>query len=392
MTIHHSQVEVCDATNAAKRSEAGYKKSSQYLSRAILKTGWLYLYYQMKLQYYTTNLPFQYPFTISGGRTKTHQPALIVSLQIGPYTGYGEAPAITYYNITVEQMVADLESKKKMVEKFALTEPERYWHYLHHLFPKNPFLVCALDIACWDLFGKMKQQPLYKLWNTEWQSTPVTDYTIGIDSVENMVAKMKAKPWPVYKIKVGTENDIETIKALREHTDAVFRVDANAGWTVDEALLKIPQLKELGVELVEQPLAKDDWEGMKVLYEKSVLPLFADESCVFEQDVEKCFEHFHGINIKLTKCSGITPALRMIKKARALSMKVMMGCMNESTIGSAAIAHFLPQLDHVDMDGPLLLKEDMATGIEYVFGKVSLDNKPGLGITIKQELENYAQG
>ena len=188
-------------------------------------------------------------------------------------------------------------------------------------------------------------------------------------TIEKMVEKMQAKPWPVYKIKVGTPDDIEIIRTLRKHTNAVFRVDANAAWTAEEALVKIPQLKELGVELVEQPLAKDDWEGMKVLYERSSLPLFADESCVFENDVEKCYQHFHGINIKLTKCSGITPALRMIQKARSLNMKVMMGCMNESTIGTAAIAHFLPQLDYVDMDGPLLLAEDIATVLNMILEK-----------------------
>lgn len=334
----------------------------------------------MKLTYKAINLPFKYPFTISGGRTKTHQPSLIVSLTLGPYIGYGEAPAITYYNITVEQMIADLVAKKNMIEKFALTEPERYWHYLHHLFPQNPFLVCALDIACWDLFGKMKNLPLYKLWKTEWINTPVTDYTIGIDSIDKMIEKMKEKPWPVYKIKVGTDKDIEVITALRKETDAPFRVDANAGWTLDEALDKIPKLAESGVELVEQPLAKDNWKDMKVLFEKSPLPLLADESCVFENDVEKCHRHFHGINIKLTKCSGITPALRMIKKARELNMKVMMGCMNESSIGSAAIANFLPQLDYVDMDGTLLLAEDVAEGINYDDGKINLSNLPGLGI------------
>jgi L-alanine-DL-glutamate epimerase-like enolase superfamily enzyme len=303
---------------------------------------------------------------------------------LGPYTGAGEAPAIVYYNITVEKMIADLVSKKSMVEKFALTDPERYWHYLHHLFPDNPFLVCALDMAAWDLFGQMNNKPLYKLWNTEWSDNlPLTDFTIGIDSIEKMVIKMNAKPWPVYKIKLGTSEDIEIMKALRKHTNAVFRIDANAGWTLEEALEKIPQLAELGVEFIEQPLAKDNWEGMKVLFEKSVLPLIADESCVFEQDVQKCFQHFHGINIKLTKCSGLTPALRMIKEARALNMKVMMGSMNECTIGSAAIAHFLPQLDYVDLDGPLLLSEDHAAGVEYNYGKVSLTHQPGLGISLQ---------
>jgi L-alanine-DL-glutamate epimerase-like enolase superfamily enzyme len=337
----------------------------------------------MKVFYRSVELPFQYPFTISNGRTKTHQPALIVALQMGNWIGYGEAPAITYYNITVEQMIEDIEKKKMFLEKFAFTDPERYWHYLHHLFPDNPFLVCALDMAGWDLFGKMEKKLLYELWNTEWENLPLADYTIGIDSIENMVTKMKAKPWPIYKIKLGTSEDIEIVRTLRKHTDAVFRIDANAGWTLTEALDKIPQLKHLGVEFIEQPLAKDNWDGMKVLYKESVLPLLADESCVFENDVEKCEHHFHGINIKLTKCSGITPALNMIKKAKTLNMQVMMGSMNESSIGSAAIANFLPQLDHVDMDGPLLLTEDLASGISFDLGKVTIHGKAGLGIEMK---------
>lgn len=335
----------------------------------------------MKVKYKILNLPFKYPFTISKG-TKTHQPTFLVELEFMGIKGYGEAPAITYYNIPVEKMAADLEQKKVFIEKFAFSDPERYWHYLHHLLHNNPFLVCALDIAAWDLYGKLKRKPLHQLWNLDIAAAPVTDYTIGIDTIEKMVAKLQEKPWPVYKIKVGLEHDIEMVAALRKETDAVLRVDANAGWTLDQALQKIPQLKELGVELVEQPLAKDDWEGMKVLYEKSPLPLYADEACVFEQDVEKCHNHFHGINIKLTKCSGITPARRMITKARELNMQVMIGCMNESTIGSAAIAHLAPLLDTLDMDGPLLLSEDVATGINYDYGKIAVSDGPGLGINI----------
>jgi L-Ala-D/L-Glu epimerase len=336
----------------------------------------------MKVNYYTFNLPFRYPFTISRG-TKTHQPTLIVELEHFGVKGYGEAPAIKYYDITVEQMIDELEKKKQFVEKFAFTEPERYWHYLHHLFPNNPFLVCALDIAAWDMFGKMKKKTLYQLWNLDISKNPITDYTIGIDTIDKMVEKMKEKPWPIYKVKVGTDNDLEMVKALRQHTDSIIRVDANAGWTTEQALEKIPQLKELGVELIEQPLAQDNWEGMKILYERSSLPLFADESCASENEVEKCHGYFHGINIKLTKCGGITPAKRMIKKARDLNMQVMIGCMNETTIGTAAIAHLLPLLDHVDMDGPLLLAEDIATGINYDYGKISYSDEPGLGITLQ---------
>ena len=339
------------------------------------------MHWHMKVNYKTYHLPFKHPFTISKG-TKTHQPTLIVELDFMGIKGYGEAPAISYYNIPVEKMVEDLESKRMLIEKYAFNEPERYWHYLHHLFPGNTFLVCALDMAGWDLYGKLKRKPLHALWNLDTAKSPVTDFTIGIDSIENMIAKMKEKPWPIYKIKVGVDNDIEMVAALREHTDAIFRVDANAGWTLEQALEKIPLLKALGVEMVEQPLAKDNWEGMKVLYEKSVLPLYADEACVFESDVEKCYQHFHGINIKLTKCSGITPARRMIDKARTLNMGVMVGCMNESSVGTAAIAQLGPLLDKVDMDGPLLLSEDIATGVGFDFGKIIYTDKAGLGITM----------
>jgi L-alanine-DL-glutamate epimerase-like enolase superfamily enzyme len=335
----------------------------------------------MKIKYWQSNLPFKHPFTISKG-TKTNQPALIVELEHMGITGYGEAPAIAYYNISVEKMIADIEQKKIFIEKFAFTEPGRYWHYLHHLFPQNPFLVCALDIASWDLFGKLKQKPLYALWKLDFIKTPLTDYTIGIDTIEKMVEKMYEKPWPIYKIKLGTPNDIAIIHTMRKHTDAVLRVDANTGWNVGEALEKIPVLQEAGVEFVEQPLAKGDWDGMKVLYERSSLPLIADESCVSENDVEKCAGYFNGINIKLTKCGGITPALRMIENARKLNLKVMTGSMNESTIGSAAIGHMLPLLDYVDMDGPLLLAEDIATGIQFEYGKITLSSKPGLGIEL----------
>lgn len=294
--------------------------------------------------------------------------------------GFGEAPAITYYNIPVEKMVEDLERKKLFTEKFAFTEPERYWHYLHHLFPTNPFLVCALDIAGWDLYGKFKGKPLCQLLEGDTGKQTVTDYTIGIDTIDRMVEKMTEKPWPVYKIKLGTENDVAIIEALRKHTHSRFRIDANAGWKKEEALEKIVAFKDLGVEYIEQPLAKEDWEGMKWLYKKSPLPLYADESCVAEHDVDKCNGHFHGINIKLTKCSGLTPALRMIRRARELNMGVMVGSMNESTIGSAAIAHLQSQIDFLDADGPLLLKEDLATGLHYENGNVVTSGDPGLGI------------
>src|SRR5258708_6799772 len=242
----------------------------------------------MNIKYKSYNLPFKHLFTISKG-TKTHQPTLIVELEHFGIKGYGEAPAITYYNISVEKMIEDIEAKRSFIENFSFNDPERYWHYLHHLFPQNPFLVCALDMAGWDLYGKMKRKKLYELWNLDISENPVTDFTIGIDSIENMIGKMKEKPWPVYKIKLCTEHDIEIITELRKHTLSVFRIDANAAWKAEEALNKINAFKELNVEFIEQPLSKDDWEGMSYLFKNSPLPLIADESCVSEHDVQKCY-------------------------------------------------------------------------------------------------------
>jgi L-alanine-DL-glutamate epimerase-like enolase superfamily enzyme len=334
----------------------------------------------MKLRYWTYELPFVYPFTISRG-TKTHQPIFVVELELFGLKGYGEAPAIKYYDIPVEMMVRDLEAKRAFVEKYAFTEPERYWHYLHHLFPKNNFLVCALDMAAWDLFGKMKNLPLYKLWGYDMANAPLTDYTIGIDTIEKMLEKADAKPWPIYKVKLGTEDDIGIIHAIKNRTNAKIRVDANAGWTPTQALKLIKILKDLDVELIEQPIHKDSWNEMKELYVQSDLPLIADEACVVEGDVMRCQQHFHGINIKLTKCGGITPARRMIVTARKLGLQIMIGSMNESSIGTAAMVHLLPAVDHADADGPLLLANDLASGLTFDAGKISVTDNPGLGIT-----------
>jgi L-alanine-DL-glutamate epimerase-like enolase superfamily enzyme len=333
----------------------------------------------MKVRSAVFELPFVHPFTISKG-TKTHQPILVVELEWNGLRGYGEAPAISYYGVTAPGMAEELDRKKSMVERFALTDPKRFWHFLHHLFPGNPFLVCALDMAGWDLYGKMRNAPLHRLVHADGSVSKVTDYTIGIDETGRMIEKMRERPWPVYKIKVGTEGDMERLRALRAHTDAPFRVDANAGWTLSEALEKIPQLAELGVEMVEQPLAKDDWTGMERLLAESPIPLYADESCVGKGDVDACAGHFHGINIKLTKCGGITPALEMIEAAGRNGMGLMLGTMNESSLGTAAMAHLSPFFDLLDADGPLLLAEDIAAGLVYEDGRLRIPDGPGLGV------------
>ncbi|MEL6918122.1 MAG: enolase C-terminal domain-like protein, partial [Bacteroidota bacterium] len=166
--------------------------------------------------------------------------------------------------------------------------------------------------------------------------------------------------------------------------NAIFRVDANCAWSPEETILNATALKDLGVEFLEQPLNADNWRGMELVMHHTVLPIIADESCITEKDVEKCASHFSGINIKLTKCGGLTPALRMIKKGKELGLKIMVGCMTESTVGISAIGQLLPQLDYVDMDGAMLLKEDIADGVRLVAqGKVQFPKIPGSGITLR---------
>lgn len=323
----------------------------------------------LRIQYKKINSEFEYPFQTAHG-LKTHQPALLIALTIGQVTGYGEAPPVHYYNVTVESMIEELVQKMPILVRYAFTEPERFWHFCHHLFPNNPFLVCALDMAYWNMFAQVKKQPLRDLLglsdDLKLEQEPPTDYTIGMDSEEAMLEKMKAHPWPVYKVKVGGKNDLPILEAMRSASNARIRIDANGGWQLKEALEILPALKQLNIELIEQPLAKDAWDDMAILYAASDIPFIADESCVSESDVKQCLSCFHGINIKLTKCSGITPAVRMIKEARQAGKLVMMGCMSETEIGSLAIAQFLPWLHYVDMDGPLLLKNCVLKQLVYL--------------------------
>jgi L-alanine-DL-glutamate epimerase-like enolase superfamily enzyme len=341
----------------------------------------VYNNYMLSLSYSTHQIPFIYPFRTAHG-SKTEQATLIVKLGFRNFFGYGEATEIVYYNVLVQNMIEKLESKRHVIENYSLISPDRFWHFLHHLFPEDHFLVCALDMAAWDLFAKLRNKQIHELWQIPWHNNTLTDYTIGIDDKDFMLEKMRQNPWPIYKVKLGTPNDIDIIENLRANTKSIIRIDANAGWVLADALKIIPELQKLDVELIEQPLAKDAWEEMHELFAKSNLPLIADEACVVEQDVAKCCPVFHGINIKLTKCSGLTPALRMIQEARAKQKLVMMGCMNESMVGTAAMAQFLPQLDYFDGDGPLLHSTELAEGLQFDNGKVILGNYKGLGIKV----------
>lgn len=315
----------------------------------------------MELTLSPYRLELAHTFSISR-ESHDFQDSLVVSLSNKGKTGYGEATSNAYYHITSASMAKEIGAHKVAVESHLFLNPTVFYSFIKKLGLSN-FSLCALDLAAWDLYGKILQKPLYKIWKTKLDHYPTTNYTIGIDSIDKMLAKMEEKPWPIYKIKLGTKEDVAIVKALREKTSAVFRVDANCAWGVQETIDNGVALKKLGVEFIEQPMAAGEWEGMKRVYEKSVLPLMADESCLVPEDVSKCVGHFHGINIKLTKCGGLSPALKMIQEAKNLGLKTMVGCMTESSVGISAIAQLLPQLDFVDMDGAMLLKNDIAKGV-----------------------------
>lgn len=327
------------------------------------------------------NLKLQHTFTISR-ESYDIQPTLIVELKDDKFSGYGEATSNPYYDITVPKMMEDLKSLEPFIAENANLTPEAFWDKMYPHLKHDMFALCALDLAYNDLFSRKKGKKLYELWNYDTSHNPLTDYTIGIDTIEKMVKKMQERPWPIYKIKLGTKEDIKIIKELRKHTDAIFRVDANCGWTVEETINNALELQKMGVEFIEQPLKADNWDGHREVFLKSVLPIIADESCQVETDVLRCHNHFHGVNVKLVKCGGLTSAKRMLLQAKDLNMKTMVGCMTESSVGISAIAHLLPLLDYVDMDGALLLAKDIATGVTIKDGIVKYSDLNGIGVSL----------
>ncbi|WP_456314148.1 dipeptide epimerase [Pseudomonas shirazensis] len=335
----------------------------------------------MKLIIRAYDLKLKHTFRISR-KSIDFQPSVIVELQEDHFSGFGEATSNPYYNITIEILQNDIEQIREIIEKTTNETPDEFWNKISPLLANNPFALCALDNAYHDLYARKKGKKLYELWNYDISHNPLTNYTIGIGSIENMIAKMKELPWPIYKIKLGTPDDIAIVTELRKHTDAIFRVDANCAWTVEETLSNAIILKNLNVEFIEQPLKANDWEGQREVFKNSVLPVIADESCITETDVAKCHNHFHGVNIKLMKCGGITPGKRMLTEAKKLGLKTMVGCMTESMVGISAIAHLLPELDYVDMDGALLLAEDIASGITIKNGKTFYPERTGTGIIL----------
>ncbi|MFN9562062.1 MAG: dipeptide epimerase [Pirellulaceae bacterium] len=328
------------------------------------------------------DLPLRHPFTISRGTVRV-QRTWIVELEEDGLVGRGEATVNPYYNATVEGMEKALGAVMEDLVLGKLEHPAEWWQRLDDRLKHYRFAQSAIDCALWDLWGQRFGQPTWKAMGIDSCHGPMSCYTIGIDTPEMMVEKLRQMPgWPVYKVKVGTPSDQEVLALLRRETDRPFRVDANCGWSPGKVRETIEGLLPMGVELVEQPVAPDLADCLAQIKVDSPLPLMADESCEEESDVDRCADRFHAINIKLVKCGGLTPGLRMARRAKELGLRVMVGCMTESSVGISAAAQLLGLLDFADLDGAVLLAEDIAKGVQVDFGRVVFPDKPGLGIEI----------
>ena len=332
----------------------------------------------LTLTFQAFEMPLQHPFTISR-YTVPGQKTLIVCISDGHFSGYGEATANPYYNSSIERLSNDLLKIKPFFEALEVAHPSEIWSKMEPFLKDNYFALCALDMAYWDFYARKSGRTLRSFWSDSTIGTPLTSYTIAIDSLDMMRRKILEKPWPVYKIKLGAGNDLQTVESLRKVTDSLFRIDANCAWSAEQAISYSKILKELNVEFIEQPLKADDLEGMKKVFAASALPVIADESWEKEPDVLACTGLFHGINIKLMKCGGITPALRMIEKARENRLLLMAGCMTESTVGISGLVQLAPLLDYIDSDGSLLLAQDIARGVSFDSGKIRYCENPGTG-------------
>jgi L-alanine-DL-glutamate epimerase-like enolase superfamily enzyme len=302
------------------------------------------------------------------------------------FEGWGEAAANAYYGETADTVAAVMPRyAAALADVTDASGLERLETAVHGAVGRNPAARAAVSAALHDLVGKRLNVPVWKLWGLEPRAA-VSSYTIGIDDPARVRERVEeASGYGVLKIKVGTPRDAEVLGVVRSHApDARIRVDANTGWTVKQALRLLPLLEELGVELVEEPIPADDLEGLRLLRQASRIPIVADESCRTADDVVRLAGSVDGINIKLAKCGSLREAVRMVHVARAHRMRVMLGCMIESTLGIAAAVQLAPLVDDVDLDGAALLGNDPFTGPGIgPDGAVRFNETPGLGVLLQ---------
>ena len=338
----------------------------------------------MKLEVEPLKVETAHPFQIARN-TRTSYDVFVFSLDHDGVTGLGEAAPSAFYGEDAMTVRAAVNGLGGLLDG----DPEDVRAQLHDTStPLGAALVghasvrAAIDTALWDMRGRREGVPIYELIGANPGNTPLTSYTIGFDTPDVIDKKVDdAGEYRILKVKVGLPGDMEILDRVIARSGKKVRVDANEGWDVDMAIEKTTELFERGVEFCEQPIAHGEEEDLRTLKRLSSLPIILDESIVNPADVDARADQGHGINIKLMKCGGITPALELIEAARRHSLQVMLGCMIETSIGITAAAHLSPLVDYADLDGNLLLKDDPFAGVRVVGGKLILPSEPGLGVT-----------
>lgn len=323
----------------------------------------------------------RHPFIIARGGQSDYRTVWVRLVDRDGVEGWGEAAPARIYGESTETVLAALQNYVEHLppDPFHIEDLERQWERLLRL---NPAARCALSAALHDLEGKRLGVPVYRLWGLDPARAPRSTFTIGIDTAEKLRQKvLEAEEYPILKIKLGTDRDVEILRTIRDLTTKELRVDANTGWNRRQAIRMLPVLEEFGVTVLEQPLPADDLEGLAAVTRASRIPVIADESCLVAADIPRLVGKVDGINIKLAKCGSLREALRMIAIARAHHMMVMVGCMIESSIAITAAAHFTPLVDIVDLDGAALLANDPFVGATIAGGQVRLPTGPGLGLS-----------
>jgi L-Ala-D/L-Glu epimerase len=322
----------------------------------------------------------KHPFVIARGGQSDHRTVWVRLTDSKGLEGWGEAAPSKFYGETADSVLAALQVYGAMLpeDPFMLEEAERAWEAK---LRGNAAARAALSSALHDLVGKRLGIPLYRMWGLDPCTAPQSTFTIGLDAPDRITAKVReAEEFPILKVKLGTNRDLEILRAIREATDKELRVDANCGWTVKRTLRMLPVLDEYGVTVLEQPLQPHDHEGLAAITAQADIPVIADESCLTAVDIPPLVGKVDGINIKLAKCGGLREALRMIAVARAHGLMVMVGCMIETSLGITAAAHITPLVDIVDLDGAALLADDPFVGTRIDGGQVTLPSEPGLGV------------
>jgi L-Ala-D/L-Glu epimerase len=335
---------------------------------------------KMTFRFKPYELKLKHVFTLASGSRST-TPVMLTEIEFENIVGYGEASMPPY--LGESHKTAD--SFLKMIDLSQFSSPflmEDILGYIDQLAPGNYAAKASVDIALHDLVGKLMNQPWYRIWGLNPQKTPNTSFTIGIDTPEIVKVKVReASPYKILKVKLGQGSDKEMIQSVRNETDKPICVDVNQGWTDRNNALEMTQwLKEQGVVFVEQPMPKTLVDDIAWLTRNSPLPIIADESVQTIGDIKKVHGVFSGINIKLMKCGGLRAAYSMILMARALDMKVMIGCMTETSCAVTAAAQLSPLVDWADLDGNLLIENDIFTGIIIKDGKIVIPDRPGIGI------------